>query len=120
MKRSSAGQAIVSLIRGQKWKLSWRKYHRGANPIPKNRNLFDSQPNQLNCCRQHSVRANKRSAVSDRDVTHADFVEIAKPQRRLQKELRPSCRAILVASLVGRRHGRVGLLVAMNHSDNMR
>ena len=32
----------------------------------------------LKSCRQHGVRANKRSAVSDRDVTHSDLVEIAK------------------------------------------
>jgi hypothetical protein len=29
-------------------------------------------------CRQHGVRANEKSAVSDRDVTHSDLVEIAK------------------------------------------
>jgi hypothetical protein len=32
----------------------------------------------LKSCRQHGVRANERSAVSDRDVTHPDLVEIAK------------------------------------------
>jgi hypothetical protein len=40
---------------------------------------LDSRPKSvLKSCRQRGVRANERSAVSDRDVTHSDLVEIAK------------------------------------------
>ena len=42
-----------------------------------------SQPKSV--CRWHSVRANERLAVSDRDVTHSDLVEIAKRNGDLRK-----------------------------------
>ena len=71
---------LVNPIRGQKWKLSWRGYDQPrGRAFRKIRILLDSQPKSVvKSCRQDDVRANERSTVSDRDVTHSDLVEIAK------------------------------------------
>jgi hypothetical protein len=51
----------------------------GGRSFRKIRISLDSSPKSvLKSCRQHDVRANERSPVSDRDVTHSDLVEIAK------------------------------------------
>ena len=124
MKRSSAGQAFVNLILGQKWKPGFRK----------TRNLARlSTQISLTVAGNTAVRANKSRQCQIGCDTFG-FGGNRQTKRRFQKELRPSCRShslpaldkcsatsiILVASLVGSCHGRVGHLVAMNHSDNMR
>src|ERR1700730_2186663 len=53
----------------------------GRRPVVSENQKFNSTldpKSVVRSCRQDDVRANERSTVSDRDVTHSDLVEIAK------------------------------------------
>jgi hypothetical protein len=53
----------------------------GRRPVVSENQKFNSTldpKSVVRSCRQRDVRANERSTVSERDVTHSDLVEIAK------------------------------------------
>jgi hypothetical protein len=99
-----------------------------GSSVSENPNFTRLSPQaMLERCGQHSGRANEMPAVSDRDVTPSDLVEIAKRNGDFRKNYGvlvgaisalDKCSAasiILVASLVGSSRSCVWILVAMNN-----